>query len=49
MLPLGLLWIIIAPIALAIGLYEAYLVFTSEDGRRWGDKMAGTRVLETTQ
>lgn len=48
MLPLGLLWLIIAPIALAIGLYEAYLVFTSEDGRRWGDRMAGTQVVETT-
>lgn len=49
MLPLGILaQLIIAPIALAIGLYEAYLVFTSEDGRRWGDRMAGTQVVETT-
>ena len=37
-----------APVSLAIGLYEVYLALTSEDGRRWGDKMAGTQVVETT-
>lgn len=47
MLPLGLFVFILAPVALIIGLYEAYLVITSNDGRRWGDKMAGTRIAET--
>ena len=49
MLPLGLLWFLVAPVALLIGLYEVYLVITSPDGRRWGDKMAATRVLETDE
>lgn len=46
MLPIGLLSLVIAPIALVIGLYEVYLALTSSDGRRWGDKMAGTRLVE---
>lgn len=39
MIPLGL-------IALAIGLYELFKVATDAEGRRFGDTMAGTRVIE---
>ena len=38
--PLGL-------IAFVIGIVEVVLVFTDAEGRRIGDKMAGTRVIET--
>ena len=34
-------------IALVIGIIEIVLVFTDAEGRRIGDKMAGTRVIET--
>ena len=39
-IPLGL-------IALVLGVIEIVLVFTDAEGRRMGDKMAGTRVIET--
>ena len=39
-IPLGL-------VALVIGIIEIVLVFTDQEGRRIGDKMAGTRVIET--
>jgi uncharacterized RDD family membrane protein YckC len=39
-IPLGL-------VALVIGIIEIVLVFTDPEGRRIGDKMAGTRVIET--
>lgn len=39
MIPVGLL-------ALAIGLYELFKVITDDQGRRFGDTMAGTRVTE---
>ena len=39
-IPLGL-------IALVITIIEIVLVFTDAEGRRMGDKMAGTRVIET--
>jgi len=32
-------------LALAVLLYEAYLVFTEAGGRRWGDELAGTQVV----
>lgn len=32
--------------AVAIGLFEIYNVFTDPEGRRWGDNMAGTKVVE---
>ncbi len=32
--------------ALIIGVYEVYKVFSDEEGRRWGDSMAGTKVIE---
>lgn len=32
-------------VGLAIGLYEGYLVLTDSEGRRWGDRMAQTKVV----
>ncbi|MFH1176429.1 MAG: RDD family protein [Acidobacteriota bacterium] len=32
-----------------IGLIEAVLVLTDAEGRRWGDKMAGTKVVEVAE
>jgi hypothetical protein len=32
-----------------INLIEAVLVITDAEGRRWGDKMAGTKVVEVAQ
>lgn len=39
-IPLGLA-------AIVIGIIEVVLVFTDAEGRRMGDKMAGTRVIES--
>jgi uncharacterized RDD family membrane protein YckC len=36
----------LAVFGLAVGLYEAYRVLTREDGRRWGDELAETRVVK---
>jgi uncharacterized RDD family membrane protein YckC len=41
----GLISFAVALFGLAVGLYEAYLVLTRDDGRRWGDELAGTRVV----
>lgn len=41
---LALLWVA-API---IGLVEIILVLTDKEGRRWGDRLGGTRVIEVT-
>ena len=41
-------WILIlvgSLIALCIGLYECYKVLTDKEGRRWGDELAGTKVI----
>lgn len=38
---------VVSLIALAIGLFEIYKVVTDDEGRRWGDTMAGTKVIET--
>ena len=41
-------WILIPVailIAACIGLYECYKVLTDKEGRRWGDELAGTRVI----
>ncbi|MCA9734168.1 MAG: RDD family protein [Deferribacteres bacterium] len=35
--------------AIAIWAYEAYLVITDASGQRWGDKMAGTQVIEVSE
>ena len=40
--------IVILP-ALAIGLYELYRVFTDPEGRRWGDDLATTKVIEVDE
>ena len=33
-------------VALGIGIFEIYKVVSNDDGRRWGDGMAGTKVIE---
>ena len=35
--------------AVAIGLYEIYNVVTDPEGRRWGDTLAATKVIEVQQ
>ena len=43
---LGFLTVLAAGvISLLIGVYEVYLVFTDNEGRRWGDTFAGTKVI----
>lgn len=37
--------VLLSLLATAVVLYEAYLVLTQADGRRWGDELAGTRVV----
>lgn len=37
---------IVAVIALGIGIFEIYKVLTDEGGRRWGDTLADTKVIE---
>jgi uncharacterized RDD family membrane protein YckC len=39
-------WIIAVPVSLVIGIIELVLVFTDPEGRRLGDKLAGTKVIE---
>jgi len=47
---LGWLLILILSIAgLLIGLFEVFKVLTDAEGRRFGDSMAGTKVIETTE
>jgi uncharacterized RDD family membrane protein YckC len=33
--------------SLGLGIYEIYKVLTDPQGRRWGDELAGTKVVET--
>ncbi len=40
--------VLIALVAFAIGVIEIFLVITDPDGRRLGDKMAETQVIETS-
>ncbi len=40
---------VVGLIALGIGLFEIYKVVTDPAGRRWGDNMAGTKVIETNE
>ena len=45
-------WILIPFVALAglaLGIAEIVLVFTNPEGRRWGDRLAGTKVVEVTE
>ena len=44
-----LIAIVLAPIAFVIGIVELVLVLTDAESRRMGDKMAGTRVIETDE
>lgn len=37
---------VVGLIGLAIGIYEVYRVVTDPEGRRWGDQLAGTKVIE---
>ena len=47
---LGFLTVLAAGlISFLIGVYEVYLVFTDNEGRRWGDTFAGTKVIETDE
>ena len=42
-------WVLIPIVGLAaliIGVMEIILVITNEDGRRWGDRLANTQVIE---
>lgn len=40
-----ILGLIISLVALVIFVYEVYKVLTEPDGHRWGDELAGTRVV----
>jgi uncharacterized RDD family membrane protein YckC len=40
---------VVAIVAIAIGLYEVYKVITDDEGRRWGDEMADTKVVEVAE
>ncbi len=39
-------WLIAVPVALVIGIIELVLVLTDPEGRRLGDRLAGTKVIE---
>ena len=44
-------WLLVIPVALvafAIGIVELFLVITDPEGRRLGDKIANTKVIEAT-
>ena len=44
----GLLLILVLGLpVLCIGLYECYKVLTDKGGRRWGDELAGTQVIDS--
>lgn len=38
---------IVALVGLALAITEIVLVFTNPEGKRWGDRLAGTKVVET--
>lgn len=45
-------WILIPFVGLAalgLGLFEIYKVLTDEEGRRWGDDLAHTKVIEVNE
>lgn len=45
-------WLLMIPvgfIALALGLFEIFKVLTDPEGRRMGDNMAGTKVIEVPE
>jgi uncharacterized RDD family membrane protein YckC len=42
-------WLVAVPVALVIGIIELVLVLTDSEGRRMGDKLAGTKVIEVSE
>jgi hypothetical protein len=47
---LGVIAVIIFSLAgLLVGVYEIYMVATDEEGRRFGDRYAGTKVIEVDE
>ncbi len=47
---LGLVAVIVFSLAgLLVGIYEIYMVATDEEGRRFGDRYAGTKVIEVDE
>lgn len=40
-------WVLMPLVSLVIGIVEIVLVLNSDDGRRWGDKFAETKVIES--
>lgn len=46
-LPAFLAWLLMLA-AIAIAIYEIFLVITDEEGRRWGERIADTRLIEST-
>ncbi|MFH1276972.1 MAG: RDD family protein [Candidatus Eisenbacteria bacterium] len=42
-------WILIPIVSVVITVVEIYLVVTTPDGRRWGDKFAGTQVIDSVE
>ena len=44
---LGVIGSLIGLVATVVILYECYKVLTDTGGRRWGDELAGTRVIES--
>ena len=42
-------WLLAVPVALVIGIIELVLVLTDSEGRRMGDKLAGTKVIEINE
>lgn len=40
---------VVAIVAVVLGIVEGVLVLTNDEGRRFGDKMAGTHVVETIE
>ncbi len=44
---LGVIGSLIGLVAAVVILYECYKVLTDKEGRRWGDELAGTRVIES--
>ena len=42
-------WVLAPIVSLAVGIIEVVLVLSDEEGRRWGDKFAGTKVIEVDE
>ena len=38
--------IVLIPASIILGILELILVLTDDEGRRWGDRLAGTKVVE---